>query len=139
MFNRDPPKNCSLEECNDSYFHYLATIIGPEGSPYQYGYFRVDIKFPDSYPYNPPVCVFKTRIYHPNIATRVGYYCLDKFKSYIWSPEFNIRQILLETSLLLSEPDVENNVLEPEIANIFKNDKKKFEKTAKEWTERYAY
>lgn len=81
----------------------------------------------------------KTKIYHPNISTRVGYYCLDKFKSYIWSPAFIIRQILLETSLLLSEPDEENNVLEPEIANIFKNDKKKFEKTAKEWTERYAY
>lgn len=138
MFNRDPPENCSLEEQNDSYFHYHATIIGPEGSPYQNGIFLVDIKFPDSYPYNPPVCIFQTRIYHPNIA-KCGYYCLDKFKSYIWEPSFNIRQILLETYTLLKEPDVENNVLEIEIANLYKNDKKKFEKIAKEWTNRYAY
>ncbi len=38
---------------------------------------------------------------------------------------------------LLKEPDVEDP-LEPEIAQLYKTDKARYEETAKEWTRQYA-
>jgi len=38
---------------------------------------------------------------------------------------------------ILSYPNPEN-LLDPDIARIYKTDKEQFEKTAREWTEKYA-
>ena len=65
---KDPPEGCSscLENDEDMY-HWKATILGPENSPYEFGVFFLDIEFPSDYPYNPPKIQFTTKIYHPNI------------------------------------------------------------------------
>jgi ubiquitin-conjugating enzyme E2 D/E len=55
-------------------------IMGPSDSPYQGGVFFLDIAFPPDYPFKPPKCTFKTKVYHPNINANGGI-CLDILKN----------------------------------------------------------
>ena len=81
---RDPPANCSAGPVGDDLFHWQATIMGPEDSPYSGGVFFLNIHFPADYPFKPPKVSFTTRIYHCNINANGGI-CLDILKDQ-WSP-----------------------------------------------------
>ena len=135
-FNKDPPANCSAGPTNDNdLFHWQATIMGPSESPYQGGVFFLNIHFPTDYPFKPPKCTFTTRIYHPNINSN-GSICLDILKDQ-WSPALTISKVLLSISSLLTDANPDDPLV-PEIANIYKNDRFRYEATAREWTKKYA-
>jgi ubiquitin-conjugating enzyme E2 D/E len=77
---RDPPATCSAGPVDESnYFNWVASIMGPEDSPYQGGVFFLNIVFPSDYPFKPPKLTFTTRIYHPNVNSN-GSICLDILK-----------------------------------------------------------
>ena len=133
---RDPPANCSAGPTDESdLYNWTASIMGPEDSPFQGGVFFLNVQFPTDYPFKPPKLSFTTRIYHPNINSN-GSICLDILKDQ-WSPALTISKVLLSISSLLTDANP-NDPLVPEIAHIFKNDRARYENTAREWTRRYA-
>ncbi|OXB71524.1 UNVERIFIED_CONTAM: hypothetical protein H355_011476 [Colinus virginianus] len=101
--SKDPPTNCSAGPVGDDMFHWQATIMGPEDSPYSGGVFFLNIHFPSDYPFKPPKVNFTTKIYHPNINSQ-GAICLDILKDQ-WSPALTISKVLLSISSLLTDPN----------------------------------
>ena len=133
---KDPPANCSAGPIDDKdQYHWQATIMGPDDSPYVGGVFFLNIHFPTDYPFKPAKLNFTTRIYHPNINSN-GSICLDILKEQ-WSPALTISKVLLSISSLLTDANPDDPLV-PEIAHIYKTDKAKFEATAREWTRKYA-
>ncbi|EGW33742.1 uncharacterized protein SPAPADRAFT_147735 [Spathaspora passalidarum NRRL Y-27907] len=132
---RDPPSSCSAGPVGDDLYHWQASIMGPPDSPYAGGVFFLSIHFPTDYPFKPPKIAFTTKIYHPNINGN-GNICLDILKDQ-WSPALTISKVLLSICSLLTDANPDDPLV-PEIAHIYKQDRKKYEATAKEWTKKYA-
>lgn len=133
--SRDPPAQCSAGPVGEDMFHWQATIMGPPDSPYQGGVFFLTIHFPTDYPFKPPKVAFTTRIYHPNINSN-GSICLDILRSQ-WSPALTISKVLLSICSLLCDPNPDDPLV-PEIARIYKTDPVRYNKTAQDWTQKYA-
>ncbi|XP_059823853.1 ubiquitin-conjugating enzyme E2 D4-like isoform X2 [Hypanus sabinus] len=132
---RDPPALCSAGPVGDDYFHWQATIMGPSDSPYQGGVFFLNIHFPSDYPFKPPKVSFTTKIYHPNINSN-GSICLDILRSQ-WSPALTLSKVLLSICSLLCDPNPDDPLV-PEIAHTYKSDREKYNKLARDWTNKYA-
>uniref|UniRef100_A0A8D3CLA0 Ubiquitin conjugating enzyme E2 D4 n=2 Tax=Percomorphaceae TaxID=1489872 RepID=A0A8D3CLA0_SCOMX len=132
---RDPPAQCSAGPVGDDLFHWQATIMGPSDSPYQNGVFFLTIHFPTDYPFKPPKVAFTTKIYHPNINSN-GSICLDILRSQ-WSPALTVSKVLLSICSLLCDPNPDDPLV-PEIAHTYKADREKYNKLAREWTQKYA-
>ncbi|KAI4345324.1 hypothetical protein L6164_012456 [Bauhinia variegata] len=133
--NNDPPPDCSAGPKGDNLYHWIATIIGPPGTPYHGGIFFLDIMFPTDYPFNPPQVVFKTRIYHCNVDT-AGHVRLGILKD-DWSPALTITKVLLAVRSILTNPDPYNAAV-PDIAHLYLGDTAKHDSIAAEWTLRFA-
>lgn len=133
---RDAPENCSAGPVDESNIYiWGAMIMGPSGTPYAGGMFKLTIQFPTDYPFKPPKVTFNTKIYHPNINT-TGAICLDILKDQ-WSPALTVSKVLLSICSLLSEPNPDDPLM-PEIANEYKTNYPLFVEKATAWTERYA-
>ena len=132
---KNPPTNCSAGTVDNDLFHWKASIIGPEDTPYYGGIFDLDIYFPVNYPFKAPKCNFITKIYHPNINS-AGSICVDILKE-SWSPALSISKVLLSISSLMNDPNPDDP-LEPIIATQYKENKSEFISTAKTWTTIYA-
>ena len=133
---RDPPQNISAGPVSESDMtNWVATIIGPSGSPYEGGIFNLTIKYPNDYPFKPPKISFTTKVYHPNIDQQ-GSICLDILKDQ-WSPALTTSRVLLSISSLLTDPNP-NDPLVADVAREYTSNKPLFEKNAREWTKQYA-
>ncbi|GMH10271.1 hypothetical protein Nepgr_012112 [Nepenthes gracilis] len=130
-----PPADCSAGPIGDNLHHWIATIIGPPGTPYEGGIFFLDIRFPGDYPFKPPKVVFKTRIYHCNVDSS-GTVNLDVLKDG-WSPALTISKVLLAIRSIFLSPDPYNPQA-PGIAHLYLVDKTKHDEIAAEWTLRFA-
>jgi ubiquitin-protein ligase len=131
----EPPGNCSAGPKGDNLYEWVATIMGPSGSPYQGGVFFLDIHFPTEYPFKPPKVVFRTRIYHCNINSN-GNICLDILKDQ-WSPALTITKVLLSICSLLTDCNP-HDPLVGSIAQQYITERENHDKVAAEWTRRYA-
>jgi ubiquitin-conjugating enzyme E2 D/E len=92
-FTLNPPVNCSARPASDGsdLFHWQATLMGPEDSPYSGGVFFLDILFPIDYPFKPPKVTFLTKIYHCNINANGA--ISAKIFADGWSPALSIRKV----------------------------------------------
>lgn len=120
---------------DDNMYLWYAFIYGPNDTPYENGIFKLNIEFPDNYPFSPPIVNFITKIYHCNINNSGGI-CLDILK-HEWSPVLTINKILLSILSLLNDPNPYDPLV-PEIASLYLNDYEKYLENAKQYTIDYA-
>ena len=98
-------------------FYWQATIIGPEGTPYENGKFLLSIQLPPDYPFKPPRMWFLTKVYHPSVypdkgATQLNY---DNVGYHNWSPAYTVQDMIMSFHDLLQNIDV-NDPLRPGLA-----------------------
>ncbi|XP_017005322.2 uncharacterized protein [Drosophila takahashii] len=132
---KHPPPNCSAEMQHEDLFRWTAGVNGPAGSVYEGGHFRLDIRFPASYPFRPPRIRFTTRIYHCNVDSR-GSICLDVLGER-WSPVMNVAKVLLSIYVLMSECNPDDPLVMC-IADQYKTNRKEHDKIARHWTKLFA-
>ncbi|KAI4373711.1 hypothetical protein MLD38_011804 [Melastoma candidum] len=133
--NVDPPPYCSAGPKGDNLYNWIATIIGPPGTPYEQGIFFLDINFPFDYPFQPPKVSFKTRIYHCNVDD-TGNLSLDILEG-SWSPALTIAKVLLAIQSIFTNPNPYKSQM-PGIAHLYLSDKAKHDEVAAQWTLRFA-
>ncbi|XP_045464577.1 ubiquitin-conjugating enzyme E2-22 kDa isoform X1 [Harmonia axyridis] len=125
-----------VELLNDSFTELRGEIAGPPDTPYEGGTFVLEIKVPETYPFNPPKVRFVTKIWHPNISSVTGAICLDILKDQ-WAAAMTLRTVLLSLQALLSaaEPDDPQDAV---VAKQYKENNEMFQMTARHWTNVYA-
>ena len=117
-------------------FNWNVLLKGPNNSCYEKGLFKLTMQFPKNYPDEPPNIKFETKIYHPNISFDDGAICISS-KSTEWEQHRNLVTVIYSIFDLLKEPNT-NHGLNNEALLLYKNNKKEFEKKAKELTEKNA-
>jgi len=135
FFSVEPHKTThGCEEVTD-WTTWNVAIFGPPDTPYEYGVFNLRVDFPSTYPFMPPVIVFNTKIYHPNISVSGGI-CLDILKDK-WSPALTIEKTLLSIVDLLSSPNPDDP-LNFEAGRVMRDDPGAFRVIAQDWTRQWA-
>ncbi|WWD18117.1 hypothetical protein CI109_102566 [Kwoniella shandongensis] len=133
---KDKTSQISIEMIDESPFHLIGAFPGPPDTPYEGGYYEVDIKIPDAYPFQPVKMKFITKVYHPNISSASGAICLDILKD-AWSPVLTLKSTLISLQSLLCDP-VPNDPQDAEVAKHYLADRESFNATARHWAQAYA-
>ncbi|KAK4164121.1 ubiquitin-conjugating enzyme E2 4 [Cladorrhinum sp. PSN259] len=133
--NHDVPSNLLPVRIMDDALSLLeAAIVGPEGTPYEMGIFRLQIYIPDRYPLCPPTIRFVTPIYHPNVDEN-GNILLSIFE-YDWNPVHGVLSLLMSILLVLGSPIVDYP--RTEAARQYRADREGYDRRALEMTWQYA-
>merc|ERR1712083_266468 len=112
------------------------TIKGPPDTPYEGGTFQVEIKIPDTYPFNPPKVKFVTKVWHPNISSVTGAICLDILKDQ-WAAAMTLRTVLLSIQAMLAAPEPDDPQ-DAVVARQYQENNQIFRETAQHWAAAYA-
>ncbi|CAK8987816.1 unnamed protein product [Durusdinium trenchii] len=99
----DAPKGVSAAPVGDDLFQWSAIVLGPEGTAWEGGVWKLNMSFPPEYPGKPPAVRFQTEVFHPNVFPN-GQICLDLLAAG-WSPAYDARTILIAIQSLLADPD----------------------------------
>lgn len=111
-------------------------LLFPDREPYNKGAFKVTVDFPAEYPFKPPRVTFLTKIYHPNIDEK-GQVCLALINTENWKPATRTEQVIHSLISLISEPELDHP-LRADLAEEYTKDKKKFFKSAEDFTKKHA-
>jgi ubiquitin-conjugating enzyme E2 C len=99
MMGTDPGVSAFPDPEGDSMLHWVGTIAGSAGTPYEGTSYRLALAFTAEYPYKPPQVRFDTPCFHPNIDAH-GNICLDILQDK-WSSAYDVRTVLLSIQSLL--------------------------------------
>ncbi|KAJ8870081.1 hypothetical protein PR048_029092 [Dryococelus australis] len=126
-------KDIHVDESN---LYIWKGLILPNKPPYCKGAFKIEINFPEMYPFKPPKITFITKIYHPNIDEK-GQVCLPTISPEGWKPSVNIITVIEELLKLIDEPEVEH-ALRADLAEEYLKNRKKFLQHAEEHAKKNA-
>lgn len=100
---KEPPPGVYAVPTEDNIMLWQGVILGPYGTPFEDGVFKLSMEFKEDYPHKPPSVKFVSRMFHPNIYTD-GNICLDILQN-MWSPSFDICAVLTSLQSLLGDPN----------------------------------
>mmetsp|Transcript_26972 Transcript_26972/g.77400 ORF Transcript_26972/g.77400 Transcript_26972/m.77400 type:complete len:169 (-) Transcript_26972:156-662(-) len=100
----DAPEGISAAPVGDDLFQWTAIVLGPAGTPWEFGVWKLDMAFPAEYPEKPPSVRFRSEVFHPNVFPD-GQICLDLLRGPGWSPSYDVCAILVAIQSLLADPD----------------------------------
>ena len=100
-------------------FTWECLIPGPANSPWEGGFYRLVLTFPNSYPATAPIARFEPNVPHVNVFPS-GKVCLSILTDQ-WKPSINLRQILVGIQKLLVEPNPESPAHEQNYHNFMLN------------------
>ena len=133
---KDPPPNCSAGPVDEeNMFVWQAFMVGPPDTPYEGGFFTLDITFPQDYPMKPPSVKFKTPIYHCNVYPSKSI-CLDILQNK-WTPALTIGKVLLSISTMLQDPNPDDPA-NSAASTLYKSNRAAHDAEAKKQTEEHA-
>ena len=118
----------------------ICVIEGPQKTPFEYGFFIMEIILDGNYPFGSYLkYIFKTKIFHPNI-TEEGLVSSNMIaeEGGIHHPAMTLMKMILTVQSILDEPDPDNCCLNEIASKLYKENKKKYEETVKEYTSKYA-
>lgn len=126
--------------------YYDVTVVSPSrwivtlrdlvDTPYEGGYFHLQVDFPDNYPFKVPSIKFLTQIYHPNVSQN-GDMCVGILRPEEWTPSYTIEKCITYIYTLLVDPNMDDPV-EAEIGNVLRTDPDEFLETSRKWVGWYA-
>ncbi|ETB63307.1 hypothetical protein, variant 1 [Plasmodium yoelii 17X] len=96
-----------LSHSDYNLYEWEAIIKGPKDSPYEGGKWKLSIKCKSTYPIDPPMITFITKVFHPNVNFTTGALCMDILKTN-WSPAWTIQSLCRAILFLLNEPNAES-------------------------------
>lgn len=134
-YSQDEDLKFTIDPEEDDVSKLRVTLAPPAGTPYEDGIFFLSMTIPAQYPSSPPTIKFNTKIYHPNI-NEDGTICLEQLKS-DWNPTYTLKHAIEFIYCLMEHPNWESPLI-PAIGAQHDKDPAEFEKTAREWTKRYA-
>lgn len=117
--SKSPSDNYSVGLVDNNIYQWEILIFGPRETIYENALLRGVMKFPETYPDDPPTFQFLSEIWHPNIDKH-GNVCIsilhksgdDEFgyehASERWMPVRDTHSIILSIILLLVEPNSES-------------------------------
>ena len=117
-------------------FHWNITLVGPQDTPYAGGMFFLTADFPETYPKTKPEIRFTNKIYHLNVRESDGHICISTLNQ--WVPNTPMVSVISAIFALFYE----QNPLSPysvSMAAQYKLRRGEFNKTAAEWTRKYAH
>ena len=102
----------------DNLYHWLVTIPGPVGTPYESALLNMEMTFAPDFPNSPPTVVFTTAMFHPNIYTD-GRVCMStlhvrtKFNEHesddeLWRPIISCHSLIMSIISLLTDPNTDS-------------------------------
>ena len=117
--------------------HFGVFLRGPEGTPYESGWFAAGFDIPVDYPFRPPKFKIFTKILHPNIGAESGEVCLDILSAEYWTPALRLGKLLLSVVALLAAPEP-HDPMNVEAAALQLRHPELFAEKARLWTRTYA-
>lgn len=121
---------------NEDPLDIQADIIGPKGTPYEEGIFRVKLCIPGDFPQAAPKGLFVTKIYHPNVSEK-GEICVNTLKK-DWNPkQWSLYNLFEVIKCLLIVPFPESSLNE-EAGKVFMENYDEYCKIARIYTNVHA-
>ncbi|KAG2191327.1 hypothetical protein INT46_010223 [Mucor plumbeus] len=106
QLQQSPPEDIQTIIDDENISEIQAWIRGPDGTPYEGGFFKVKLQIDEGFPDTPPKGYFLTKIFHPNVS-ETGEICVNTLKK-DWKSELGIEHVLLTIKCLLIVPNPES-------------------------------